>query len=495
MIYRKILVFLITFLFLTSKSNSFENLDHFYSAIENFTSSQSTFTYIYKKHFKKAEFWKAIAATREKDSQFINWADLRWGYSYGFRKMKDAKEMALAECNKKKRENQECIIIIENNKLVYEDSFIKEIRNEFYNPSDSPGFNKLGDFFMAVDNFYVKGSGYDSFYPKYRNINHNKALAFSRPKGSEHWDPAHPFTFVWSLSHDTLKKAREDALFQCNSHENKLENDECFIFAENNKLVYEDELIERLAEEYYNLSNVNVKTDYIGYSITHSQGLHFNIPNSKFYKIIESNGYKGFILKYHNEKKTHTIDVKLPKNSPPIISDYQSIYGVLGGDRGGTGSHAVMHPSVDFYVKPGEPLLAAHDGQVVMMNNDLNAHCAGRILGIKINSNLFSNYAHIGKIYVKLGDKVKRGQMVAESGYPVGTKCGGGIEHLDFSISSLGPGSCQACEYLDHQVTQMGYQVENPHKFWSGGKGRPECFIPGKEYTKNKLSLPVKCSN
>ena len=42
---------------------------------------------------------------------------------------------------------------------------------------------------------------------------------------------------------------------------------------------------------------------------------------------------------------------------------------------------------------------------------------------------------HVGKILVKEGDTVKRGQVVAEAGTQVKTNCGGGMEHLRFHMS------------------------------------------------------------
>ena len=42
---------------------------------------------------------------------------------------------------------------------------------------------------------------------------------------------------------------------------------------------------------------------------------------------------------------------------------------------------------------------------------------------------------HVGKILVKEGDTVKRGQVVAEVGIQVKTNCGGGMEHLHFHMS------------------------------------------------------------
>jgi len=34
----------------------------------------------------------------------------------------------------------------------------------------------------------------------------------------------------------------------------------------------------------------------------------------------------------------------------------------------------------------------------------------------------------------------------------------------------------------------------NPHEYWTGGKGKPECFVENKEYPEGLLTLPVKCN-
>ena len=52
-----------------------------------------------------------------------------------------------------------------------------------------------------------------------------------------------------------------------------------------------------------------------------------------FFALIEDKGSTGFVLRYHNEKNPNKFEIILPKNSPPIISDYNSKYGVLGGKR------------------------------------------------------------------------------------------------------------------------------------------------------------------
>ena len=55
-----------------------------------------------------------------------------------------------------------------------------------------------------------------------------------------------------------------------------------------------------------------------------------NFLRDYFFDLIEDKGSTGFVLRYHNEKNPNKFEIILPKNSPPIISDYHSRYGVLG---------------------------------------------------------------------------------------------------------------------------------------------------------------------
>ena len=91
-----------------------------------------------------------------------------------------------------------------------------------------------------------------------------------------------------------------------------------------------------------------------------------NIRMGDFYKLIKEKGNTGFVLRYHNEKSPSGYEIEIPKNSPPIISDFKSGYGVLGGYREAYAktNFENKHEGVDFYVEPGLPIIAAADGKV-----------------------------------------------------------------------------------------------------------------------------------
>tara|TARA_Y100000590_G_scaffold149538_1_gene171793 strand:+ start:588 stop:1304 length:717 start_codon:yes stop_codon:yes gene_type:complete len=215
-----------------------------------------------------------------------------------------------------------------------------------------------------------------------------------------------------------------------------------------------------------------------------------NIKRDVFYELIKEKGNTGFVLRYHNEKNPNKFQIILPKNSPPIISDYHSLYGVLGGSR----SRPKKHGGIDFYIKPGSPIIAAADGKVYGVK--VKDKCVGSQFAIYFGEStdetkLYATHMHVGKILVKKGDEVKRGQIVAEAGELVKGSCGGGLEHLHFAMSKrkgTDPNAWGSWRFLGKPSGWI-----NPHKYWTGGIGKPECFVEGKEYPEGLLTLPVAC--
>ena len=215
-----------------------------------------------------------------------------------------------------------------------------------------------------------------------------------------------------------------------------------------------------------------------------------DISESKFYSLIEKNGNTGFVLRYHNEKSPSKYEIVLPENSPPIISDHHSRYGVLGGSR----SDPSKHGGIDFYIKPGEAIIAAADGKVYGVK--IKDRCVGNQFAIYFGKGpdgkkLYATHMHVGKIHVKKDDEVKRGQLVADSGELVKGPCGGGMQHLHFHMSKTkgkGGNSWGSWRFLGGPKGWL-----NPHEYWTGGRGKPECFVEGKEYPEGLLTLPVAC--
>ena len=81
----------------------------------------------------------------------------------------------------------------------------------------------------------------------------------------------------------------------------------------------------------------------------------------------------------------------------------------------------------------------------------------------------------------------------ADSGNLVKTRCGGGMEHLHFHMSKRkgsNPNAWGTWRFLGEPSGWI-----NPHKYWTGGVGKPECFVEGRKYPDGLLTLPVECKN
>lgn len=168
-----------------------------------------------------------------------------------------------------------------------------------------------------------------------------------------------------------------------------------------------------------------------------------------------------------------------PSNAPRIISGY--------GDSWNAGSQLrkVPHNGIDIEGNIGDSVLAAADG--VVFRSHWSVEAGWRIIiehGRDADGNyLRTVYIHNNKNLVKEGDKVKRGQMIAELGR-TGSGLTSGIAHLHFGVYT-GPTKEYSNKWGD----------VNPHNYWVGGPSKITCFEPGKDYQKVpiRFTYPVEC--
>ena len=130
----------------------------------------------------------------------------------------------------------------------------------------------------------------------------------------------------------------------------------------------------------------------------------------------------------------------LPTISPVNVSYNASGFGWRVDPFNGT---SAFHEGIDFSSPNGTPIVAAAGGVVVVAEYHPQF---GNMIDIDHGNDIVTRYAHASKVYVKVGDIVKRGQHVADIG-STGRSTGA---HLHFEVRVKGV-------------------AQNPHKFLSAG--------------------------
>lgn len=119
-----------------------------------------------------------------------------------------------------------------------------------------------------------------------------------------------------------------------------------------------------------------------------------------------------------------------PLPGAKVISPY--------GGRGRRG-----HSGTDLKTKPNDNILAAFDGEVVFSGN---YYGYGNLIRIKHANGLETYYSHNSKNLVKVGDRVKAGQVIALTGRTGRAT----TEHLHFETRMNGR-HINSDKYFDHQ--------------------------------------------
>jgi len=85
----------------------------------------------------------------------------------------------------------------------------------------------------------------------------------------------------------------------------------------------------------------------------------------------------------------------------------------FGTRRTFNGELASIHRGTDFHAPSGTPVMAANDGEVVIAQG---MFYEGNLVVINHGLQFYTQYMHLSKIEVKVGDRVKKGQRVGLSG-------------------------------------------------------------------------------
>lgn len=155
------------------------------------------------------------------------------------------------------------------------------------------------------------------------------------------------------------------------------------------------------------VSNFNFKVlskDYKKEELKVAPGkINFSFKDQKR-KLKEDEVYKKVLSKSH--------DSALFKQGfqVPLKSLITSPYGVKRLFNGSTQSH---HFGVDFRAAEGTKIPASNSGRVVYSGN---LFLSGNVVFIDHGLNIFTVYNHLSKSLVKVGDTVKKGQVIGLSG-------------------------------------------------------------------------------
>jgi murein DD-endopeptidase MepM/ murein hydrolase activator NlpD len=111
---------------------------------------------------------------------------------------------------------------------------------------------------------------------------------------------------------------------------------------------------------------------------------------------------------------------KLLQSKKEMLAHTPSIWPVMGWVTSGFGFRTnpftgltQMHEGIDISNQVGTLVIAPADGIISDIGNDLGL---GKILVISHGFGMITRYAHLNKVLVRVGQKVKRGEKIAEIG-------------------------------------------------------------------------------
>lgn len=142
---------------------------------------------------------------------------------------------------------------------------------------------------------------------------------------------------------------------------------------------------------------------------------------------------------------------------------------VSQGYNGGFSHRGLSAYAIDFSLPVGTPIYAAREGEVVGIDVSSNLGGASpayrpymNYLNIRHSDGTLGNYYHLkyGGAAVKIGDKVKRGDLIAYSGNTGYTTA----PHLHFSVSKVDPISMRRPMNLPIKLQTLQGIVSNPRE-------------------------------
>lgn len=166
------------------------------------------------------------------------------------------------------------------------------------------------------------------------------------------------------------------------------------------------------------------------FSILVSLGFNDNNIQSKLIGVrLNTSGRDYYAFRAKNGKFYNQDAIKLGSNLMrfPILKPYRISSNFNLSRLNPVTGQISPHSGVDFAIPVGSPVFAVGDGEVLISKY---SKIAGNYIVIKHNHQCTTRYMHLSKLFVKIGQKVKRGDNIALSGN-TGRSTG---PHLHFEV-------------------------------------------------------------
>ncbi|NVD44597.1 M23 family metallopeptidase [Qipengyuania atrilutea] len=174
--------------------------------------------------------------------------------------------------------------------------------------------------------------------------------------------------------------------------------------------------------------------------------------------------YRQLFAQWRTEEKTRSGQPMLPQVAVPsgmplsdahLTSDYgMRTHPVLGGRR--------SHKGVDLAAATGTPVYATADGRVEMAQHYSSY---GNYVQIGHGAQLETRFAHLSRIAVTEGQRVRKGELIGYVG-STGRSTG---PHLHYEVR-VGGEAVNPIPYMAQSQAQQDFALETGH----GGRGGPE---------------------
>ena len=121
--------------------------------------------------------------------------------------------------------------------------------------------------------------------------------------------------------------------------------------------------------------------------------------------------FKQLFQSWKKLDNLHENAIAVPADKPVKTASFTSGYGVRSDPFRGS---AAMHAGIDLSGPTGTPIYATADG--VVTSSGWNSGGYGNLIKIDHGRGIETRYAHLSKVNVREGERVKRGQLIAKMG-------------------------------------------------------------------------------